>query len=260
MFDYLVNKYNPSPVMTPQERLEKNYLYVEYAKAPYLVLPDTLEDFRALHKRKFWYKLRRYERQYEDSFGELNFKIVTEKKELIIFLDQVFELFNNRWSKEYTSAAWKHKEGFEEYKRAMIDLCNSNKAFLAVLFDKHKKLLSYGYCLDQNETIYFYQHTTSVDEKYRRFSLGKVLIHHLLRYAIKRKYHKFDFMAGNSPYKYEWTKSAKTIYVCVGKKSISNLLKMYLLKIRYAVQFNQYSRRVLKIIFRYGEGTWKALN
>jgi hypothetical protein len=253
MFDYVKNKYNQCPDMVAHNDLNKDYLYVEYTKAPYLMLPKTLENFRSLHKKKFWYKLRRYEKLFQKDFNELTFSIVKDQKELSFFLDQVFILFNKRWNKEYTSCTWKHKEGFDKYKKAMIDLCSSNEAFLAVLFDKNKKLLSYGYCLDQDNTIYFYQHTTITDSEYRKYSLGKVLLHNLLKHAVENKYDKFDFMAGDASYKYEWTRNVRTIYISVGRKKISNYFRMYLLKSRYFFQFNYYSRKILKLIFKYME-------
>jgi hypothetical protein len=58
-------------------------------------------------------------------------------------------------------------------------------------------------------------------------------------------------MAGDSSYKYEWAKDTKIIYRSIGRKKIINYLKMYLVKIRYFLQFNYYSRRVLKLIWKY---------
>ena len=249
MFDYLINKYNPTPNLIPEEELQQDFLYVNYSEAPYLTLPTCLEDFRSLHKKKFWYNLKRSVRLYEDNFGKLHFKIVKDQENLEYFLEQVYELFNQRWENEYTSATWKKKEGFKEYKQAMIDLASKGKAFLAVLHDDNKKLLSYGFCLDQNSTIYFYQHTTTIEPTYRTFSLGKVLINNLLQYAITEKYDKFDFMAGISPYKHEWTKESQKIYRLIGKKSITNYIKFLLVKVRYFLQFNPYSRKALKLIW-----------
>jgi len=253
MFDYLRNKYNLSPVFFSEDDLDKDYLYVKYTEAPYFLLPKTLDDYKALHRKKFWYNLRRGERLFQSEFGKLNFEVIKDEKKLDFFLEQVFELFNERWTDEYTSAIWKCRKGFYKYKKAMIELSSSGNAFLAVLYDNNRRLLSYGYCLEQDKTIFFYQHTTTVDSKYKKYSLGRILIHHLLKYGVNNKYEKFDFMAGNSSYKYEWAKNSKIIYRSVGRKKISNYLNMYLFKIRYFFQFNYYSRKVLKLIWKYVE-------
>ena len=249
MLDYLVNSYNQSPSLISERDLEQGYLYVKYTEAPYLVLPDSLDNFKSQHKRKFWYNLNRSERLYEQKFGVLHFEIIRGQENLDYFLDQVFYLFNKRWEGEYTSAAWKSKDGFRSYKEAMIDLASKGNAFLAVLYDENKKLLSYGYCLDQDNSLYFYQHTTILEPIYRSFSLGKILIHSLLKYAISERYEKFDFMAGTAAYKYEWTKEAQVIYRVIGIKKFTSYCKYILIKLRYFLQFNYYTRRVLKSIW-----------
>ena len=253
MFDYLRNKFNESPELFLEDCLKKNYLYVKYTEAPYLLLPKTIDAYKALHKRKFWYNLRRSEKLFQSEFNNLNFEVIKDEKNLDFFLDQVFVLFNKRWNKKYTSSTWKNKKGFNEYKKAMIELASGDNAFLAVLYDSDKTLLSYGYCLNQENTIFFYQHSTSVESKYRKYSLGKVLIHHLLKYSVKNNYEKFDFMAGNSLYKDEWAKDTKIVYRLIGRKKLINYLKMLIVKIRYFLQFNFFTRRVLKIIFQYME-------
>ena len=74
MFDYLVNSYNQSPSLIAESDLDQGYLYVKYTEAPYLVLPESLENLKSQHKRKFWYNLKRSQRQYEARFGVLHFE------------------------------------------------------------------------------------------------------------------------------------------------------------------------------------------
>ena len=249
MFDYLVNSYNQSPSLITESDLDQGYLYVKYTEAPYLVLPESLENLKPQHKRKFWYNLNRSQRLYEARFGALHFEIIRDQENLDYFLDQAFDLFNKRWEGEYTSAVWKSKDGFRLYKEAMIDLASKGNAFLAVLYDEKKKLLSYGYCLDQDNSLYFYQHTTILEPMYRTFSLGKLLICSLLKFATTEGYEKFDFMAGTSPYKYEWTKEAQVIYEVIGSKNFINYCKYFMIKLRYFLQFNFYTRRFLKFVW-----------
>ena len=131
----------------------------------------------------------------------------------------------------------------------MIDLASKESALLAVLYDKNKKLLSYGYCLEQDNTLHFYQHTTTFEQMYRTFSLGKVLIYRLLEFAIIRGYKKFDFMTGPTSYKYEWTKEAQVIYEVIGSKNLLNYCKYWVIKVKYFLQFNFYTRKFLKFVW-----------
>ena len=185
MFDYIKNKYNPSPKLFLQNDLKKDYIYIPYVEAPFLTLPENQIDFKSLHKRKFWYNIKRSQKLFEDTYGDLNFEILQDETKLNFYLNEVFNLFKKRWSDEYTSAAWKTVGGFELYKKAMIDLASSKEAFLAILTDKNGKLLSYGYCLIQDEVVCFYQHTTDTNDIYRKYSLGKILVCNLLKYSIE---------------------------------------------------------------------------
>jgi CelD/BcsL family acetyltransferase involved in cellulose biosynthesis len=254
MFDYVKNKYNQYPAMVTEDDMNNESLYVKYINAPYLILPKTVEEFNSAHKSKFWYNIKRSARMYEDTFGKLSFEVVTNTNDLNFFLDQVFDLFNQRWKDEYLSTPWKCKEGFEKYKEAMIELSKSDNAFLAVLYDENKKLLSYAYCLSNNQTAYFYQYTTTTEDKYKKFSLGKFLLYRLLLNLIEsHKYKIFDFMNGEQEYKMEWTKQTKSIYFQIDDKGLKSYIKYFLLKFKIYLQFNDFFRDKLKMLFKIKE-------
>ncbi len=253
MFDYVKNKYNQNPNMVTEDNLENSNLYVKFINAPYLILPNTIEEFHKTHKSKFWYNLRRSEKLFSKDFGGLNFKILKSKDDLDVFLDKVFMLFNKRWEDEYLSTPWKCKDGFMRYKEAMMDLAIHDKAFLAVLYDNNDELLSYAYCLEDIDTVHFYQYTTIIDNKYRKYSLGKVLLHKLLEYTITEKKVKFDFMNGEQPYKMEWAKQKKSIYIEIKGKTFKSYIEYFLLRFKVYLQFNDLFRDKLKATLKFKE-------
>ena len=251
MYDYVVNEFNNNPSMVKLSNVNSENLYVNFLNAPYMFLPKSLDEFKSTHKSKFWYNLNRFEKIYKKDIGELNFKIIQDKIELEPFLDKVFILFNNKWKDEYLSTSWKCKDGFNEYKKAMLKLSSNNEAFLAVLYDEDKNLLSYAYCLNDDDTVYFYQYTTNSDSKYKKYSLGKVLLHNLLKYIISQnKYKKFDFMNGEQAYKLEWAKSTEAVYFKIEGKTIISYLKYFLLRFKVYLQFNKFFRNKLKTVFK----------
>ena len=250
MFDYVKNRYNLSPTMVKKSDINKKNLYVKYLNAPYMILPNTIESFLSSHKSKFWYNLNRFERLYKKEIGEIYFEIIKEGDSLDEFLEKAFELFNNRWRGEYISTSWKCKKGFSKYKDAMINLASENNSLLAVLYDSKRNLLSYAYCLIEDETIYFYQYTTNPNEKFKKYSLGKILLHNLLKYLINEsRYKKFDFMIGEHSYKKEWAKENEEIFIEIKGKSIMSYLKFYLLRIKIFLQFHPIFRDKIKKIF-----------
>lgn len=254
MFDYVKNKYNPNPRMIKGKNIEENNLYVKFMNAPYMILPKSIEEFLSTHKSKFWYNLNRFEKMYKNDMGELYFEVIRDDFRLNEFLDKIFVLFNKKWENEYLSTPWKCKSGFEKYKEAMKELSLDNESFLVVLYDENKKLLSYAYCLEDSETVYFYQYTTDPDSIYHKYSLGKILVHNLLKYVIEKgKYKKFDFMNGEQPYKLEWAKQREEVYIKVGKKNFNNYIKYYLIKLKIYLQFNKFFRHKLKFFLKFKE-------
>ena len=254
MFDYVQNKYNPTPKLVTEDDLTDKNLYVKYINAPYMILPKTIEEFHSSHKSKFWYNINRSIKMYENQFGNLSFEIIKNTNDLDFFLEQVFHLFNKRWENEYLTSPWKCIEGFEKYKTALIDLSKSDNGFLAVLYDKNKKLLSYAYCLSNGNTAHFYQYTTTTENKYKKFSLGKILLYRLLLALIEDSQFKIlDFMNGEQAYKLEWAKQSKPIYYKISNKTLQSHAKYILLKIQFYLQFNNFFRNKLKTLFKVKE-------
>lgn len=254
MFDYVQNRYNKNPSMSKENELLDNYLYVKFLNAPYMKLPKDIDEFLSTHKSKFWYNLNRFEKMFRNDFGELYFEVLKDEKNLEEFLDKVYVLFNTKWKEEYLSTTWKYKEGFAAYKQAMIEMTKNDEGFLAVLFDKDRNLLSYAYCLKSQSTVYFYQHCICADKKYFKYSLGKILIHNLLRYIIAEgRYDKLDFMLGEQPYKLEWAKKYTKIYIKIGKKSFINYIKYYLVRTKIFLQFHKSFRYKIKYFLKLKE-------
>ena len=248
MFLYVKNRYNICPNLVLDSEKNDRDLYLSYMPSRYLLLPKTLDEFHNSHKSKFWYNIRRSERLYQDEFGELVFSIVTND-DIDVFLDKVFVLFNSKWNKEYISSDWKCKKGFDRYKSALIDMSKTGEAFLAVLHDSNSKLLSYAYCINDSQTVYFYQFTTTVEKEYLKFSLGKILIYKLLSHLIEKKdFVKFDFMIGEQEYKKEWAKHSEVSYIRVRKGHMLSYPKYFLYKLKTYLQKSTVFRSRLKNI------------
>lgn len=251
MYNYVQNKYNTNPSYFKENDFKKNHLYIKFIQSPILKLPDNEEEFLKTHKKKFWYNIKRSLRLYEEKFGTLKFQICRDSNSIKHYMPQVYTLFNRKWANEYSSSEWKKQEGFQPYTDALIDLAHSNGGFLATLTDVDNKLLSYAYCLNTGDTVFFYQFTSDDSIEYRKYSIGKILIYKLLLETVKSKRYKyFDFMNGVQPYKLEWTKSVEWIYYEVGRRSLVNLLKMILLKFKFFVQFHPQLRPMLKRILK----------
>jgi CelD/BcsL family acetyltransferase involved in cellulose biosynthesis len=214
VFEYVRNEYNPRPslVLGPAPvPAGKLVCDLPYSTALSFVLPRSEEELRAVHGRKYWQTLRRKERRLQEDVLDVRFSVVADEMALRRALPRVQELFAERWAQEYTSFAWKTPDGFRPYAEAMTDLARQGRAELAVL-EGDGRLLSFAYCLREEGTYYFYQHASTPDAQYRRYSVGKLLVAKLIEDLVRdQRCEVFDFMTGESDYKREWAGASRPI-------------------------------------------------
>jgi len=255
MFGYVDNESRKTLCLNShKDLLKKEYIFLEFSKAPFFYIPDNLDDFKKQHKKKFWYNLRRQEKLYCEKYGQLNFDVFQDAESINLFLPKVKKLFQDKWKEEYTSLCWKNDKCFSDYSKEFVRRCSTNNAFLSVLTDKDNKLLSYCYCMVEESTVYLFQHTTIVNTDLKMYSLGKLIMWKLIVFLIEsNKYDKFDFMHGESSYKYEWTKDYERVFY-VYKRSFHGvflyLLSLIRLTLLKNIAFKFFLKRVLVIFSR----------
>lgn len=191
--------------------------YIEFDEAPYLELPKTVGEFRKAHKHKFWYNIARGEKLFLRDFGPLEFLVTAERDLLFEYLPKIREVFSRRWNNVHTSLGWDRAEEFKKYHDAMIDLSTAGNGEIALLVNKGV-VLAFAYNLICDKKYYFFQHAVRPDQKYRKYSLGKILIAHLMEDVIRRGFETFDFMTGKHGYKGEWADKSRKVYLRVCEK------------------------------------------
>lgn len=216
MFDYLDNEYSQLKTLvleTPEPPAGRLVRYIPYSTSIVVDVPGTVEGLHARQSAKFWTDLARRQRRFEDEYGPLRFEVLTSSPDLEFWLPQVQALFAERWRDEYTSLPWKSAEGFRPYHDAMIHLAQGNRASLAVLYGDHQ-LLSFAYCLAQDDWYYFYQHAATPNPRYRAYGTGKQLLAKMLRYLTEETdYRHLDLMLGDAEYKRQWESWRRTVYL-----------------------------------------------
>lgn len=250
---------NPKWVLEGTKKDASLLVYdIEFDVAPYLKLPKTVDEFYEMHKRKFWYNINRGKKLFISDFGALDFIVTSEKDLLLQYLPKIQELFAIRWEKSHTSFDWKTKSGFQKYQDAMIDLASTGNGEIALLVN-NQTVLAFGYSLSYDKNYYFFQHAVIPDPRYRKYSLGKILIKQLIESAIQKNFEVFDFMTGDQGYKKEWANGEKKVYIRVSEdKSILGILnflfKITIYKIRTFIhdnkKFESYLKKLLKLVHR----------
>ncbi|OLT14207.1 hypothetical protein BJF78_19585 [Pseudonocardia sp. CNS-139] len=245
MFEYVRNEFNPDPALvlggTPRPA-GRFVVDIPYSVSLVLPIPRTAADLRALRSRKYWSKLRRSEKLLAEDGVKLDFAVLRDEPGLRPALDEVQRLFARRWADEYTSFGWKTPAGFAPYATAMQELAASGRGELVTLRDGDR-LVSFAYCLVQDRTYFFYQHASVPDERYRRHSIGKILVARLLADLVEhRRADVLDLMTGAADYKREWTDAEQPILRRISADrspagAVRLGLRWALVRARFAVQF-----------------------
>lgn len=203
---------------------------VELARAPYLELSGSWEDYRAGKRAKSWKNISRAQRLLEAKAGPISFRIAETPEDISAVFDRCMDLYGANWSPLSSSSIFLSETGRLFLKDLLLTLSQERKAEISLL-EQGTTLLSFAAALKRDGVYYFYVFATNKDPDYETYSVGKLLIRDLLESAFARRFTRFDFMAGEEPYKYEWTKlsQGRTSYYAVrdtlwGRAALSTFL------------------------------------
>jgi len=172
--------------------------------APYISLPESWEEyFSSLSQNRRWYlrrKPRILEKLYNYDLKECN---VTEVQERVtefislhqrrwksvnvsgLFADLRMEGFFRELSTKFTERGWLH--------------------FSLILLDGKMVSAEYAYIYNQR----LYAAISARDPEYSKYGVGHVHVMSLIKHAVESGLRELDFLRGDEPYKFRWTRSAR---------------------------------------------------
>lgn len=164
-------------------------------KCPSVVLPNTWEEYMKSLSKKTRKHINYYTNKSNTVFTQLS-----NKEEIESYMEDLVRLHKIRWNKK------EEKDGFTERviqfnKKAATKLFDKDWLRLYTLKIKNKTIASL-FASKYNNKIFFFQ--SGFDPEYNLLSPGFVLIAHCIKQAIKEGLREFDFIRGESGYKYKF--------------------------------------------------------
>lgn len=189
---------------------------VTLARAPYLEINCSWEAYRAAKRAKSWKNISRAQKLLEARAGPLSFKVLDAPDVISAVFDRCMSLYAANWSHLNSSSIFHTEPGRLFLKDLILTLSREGKAEISLL-EQGTSLLAFSMSLKRDGVYYFYVFATNKAQEYETYSVGKILISNLLESAFARRFKRFDFMAGEEPYKFEWTKlsQGRTSYYAV---------------------------------------------
>ena len=210
--------------------------------APYVPLPATWDDYFLSLSQNRRAILRRVLRSLEKEHK-------VELKEyppgcLEAGLNEFFELHQQRWQSINIRGVFSSAQMREFY----LDIANQFQQknwlhFSCLTADNEVVSAVYGFVYNNK----LYCTTAARDIRYSKYSVGHIHQMFLIKQAISKGLREYDFLKGDEPYKFHWTKSARKYFqVAVFKKGPYLSLHFKLLQLWSRLQtIRQYSVREL---------------
>ena len=194
LFDYFNNLRNELKIEIMNEDV-----------SPFLVLPNSWEEYLSSLRKKHRHELRRKIRRLEETV-EFTSGDIYDSDEIYNNLDE-FIYLHKISSKEKENFMNENREKF--FKELILNLSKENKIIYSYLKVENKTVSS-SISFYLNDTRYLYN--SGFDPKYNYLSVGLLNHAFAIQRSISKRFNIFDFMRGNERYKYELGGIDKLIY------------------------------------------------
>lgn len=170
-------------------------------KCPYIFLPNSPDILTKSLNYKLRKDLRRNLRRLEKDGFKVNFADHSDSRAFSKGMRNFFELHQKRWVSQGFSGVYAE----EKTRNFALDIAKSfsQKGWLGLyLLELSDKPVSALYGFKYRSKFYYY--LSGFDPAYRRYSVGKLLLAHVMNQCIKEGLNEFDFMRGGEEYKDRW--------------------------------------------------------
>jgi CelD/BcsL family acetyltransferase involved in cellulose biosynthesis len=195
--------------------------------APYIDLPVRWDDYFGSLRGKRRKMLGRMLRNLEKEHGAVEFQLC-DADSLEAGLNRFFDLHQERWQAVGISGSFADPRVKEFYREVAWKFLNRGWLYFSSM-SVDGKLVSALYGFIFNRKLYFL--TYGRDIRYSKYDVGQLHMMHVIKDAISRKLSESDFMQGDEPYKFYWTKSARRyMRVTIIRKGFLPALRLQLLR------------------------------
>lgn len=186
---------------------------IPFEPAPYVDLTGSWEAFLARKSSRTRATLRRKRRRLE-ALGPVTFRHVTTPDGLDDALDAAFALYRRRAQTAYRGPLWLEPRGqafLRDWAHALAREGRLDLTFLSA----GERPLAFCFGFHNGQDYFHYGVAFDPDPAVARHSPGTLLLMHILERAFAAGYRRYDFLAGDEPYKREWATGSRMVYAAV---------------------------------------------
>lgn len=178
----------------------RGWLTVGQEKCPYVVLPETWEEYLGSLSKKMRFNIGYALRQMQRELGEVEVRTAC-KQEIPTAMEALFHLHTRRWRQRMLPGGFSHPR-VRQFHREWAQTAHANGWLRLYLMRVSGTVRAALYVFHFGRRAYYY--LGGFDPALARYSMGTVLTAHAIRQAIAEGGVTFDFLRGDEPYKYRW--------------------------------------------------------
>jgi CelD/BcsL family acetyltransferase involved in cellulose biosynthesis len=174
---------------------------------PFVSLPSSWEEYESSLDRKMRYNLRSRSRRLEkDADKQVSFQSVLSNPEVEDAMSELFRLHRRVRERRRTKGAFGDSLQMD-FHRSIAKRFSENGWLRLYLLRVKGDAIGAVYSFRCGDIVYFYQ--TGYDPAWAKYGPGSAILAHSIRASIEEGAHEFDFLRGDAPYKYQWTRQAR---------------------------------------------------
>lgn len=227
----------------PYVKLLKNKFHSNSYK---IRLPITNKKYETQVLKKSFLVQNNRKKKILKKYGKLKFKTVKSNQEKIKLLQILLENKKIRYFRVKKKVFNINDKFFFE---SLINNKNLNIHLSYLKINENFLSIHYGIIFRETYNYYIISNIRSV---YERYSPGRLLIHFLIRFCIKKKFSFFDFLLGDENYKKNWSNEINKIFYYIKVIKLKGWLNFYILK---RILRNFFIKKLLKKTQGFGSGT-----
>ncbi len=176
----------------------------------FTTLLDSWEDFYQNRvKKKIRLDSRRQKKRL-NKLGDVRFVIARDTSEIQAITAKMIEQKIRRYRETSVQNMFNETAYKQFYSNAACRLVDSGLINVSALM-VNDKIVATHWGMIHGERFYYLMPTYASGE-WRRYSVGRLLLEHLIEWCIENKLKIFDFTVGSDPYKLDWCDKSMTLY------------------------------------------------
>lgn len=174
---------------------------IKTVDSPYIMLERNMDQTKSGVNQKYVKKILFKQRKLIRQKGEYLYKKVLREIDVEPVMNTLFELHKRRWNGTKTPSKYNNQKE-KEYALLTAKKLFQNELLHLSYLEINKQIIAVHFGMNDGNRFYFY--IPSFDTEFGKYSIGQLLIYHLILDASKEGCQYFDFLKGEEAYKYNW--------------------------------------------------------